>query len=436
MPDRYEQTISDVFPEQAPGSFSWVPGGVDGAGGWVWTTFFDYQWDLDYTNPKVFGAVLETVLWLANRGVEIFRLDAVPFMWKRMGTSCINQPEVHDLLQALHALVKLAAPGVVFKAEAIVSPDDLVPYLGGHPRQRPECELAYHNQLMVMLWSALATKDARLATQSLRRMRPIPADASWATYVRCHDDIGWAVSDLDARTIGYDPFAHRDFLNAFYSGEFPMSFARGARFGANPVTGDARISGTAAALCGVADGLAREDGHALELGVRRLLLLHAVTFAWGGVPLIYMGDELAQGNDESYLADPELAADNRWMHRPFFDDAAAARRHDPESIEGRVFGRLVELGRVRAQLPALHAAGETTVVDVGSPQVLGWRRRHPRSGWFIGLANFAEHPVSIEARVLSPYGDLEPVLSSDGTVAVRNGQLRLPGLGFVWLAEP
>ena len=193
---------------------------------------------------------------------------------------------------------------------------------------------------------------------------------------------------------------------------------------------------SAASLCGIADGLARDDGHALELGLRRLLLLHAVTFAWGGVPLIYMGDELAQVNDESYLADPALVADNRWMHRPYFDDAAAARRHDPESIEGRVFGRLVELGRVRAQLPALHAAGETTVLDAGSPHVLGWRRRHPRSGWFIGLANFAEHPVSIEARVLSPFGDLESVLSSDGVLQVQNGQLRLPGLGFVWLAEP
>ena len=436
LPDRYEETINDVFPQQAPGSFSHVPEANGGTGGWVWTSFFDYQWDLNYANPRVFGAVLDTVLWLANRGVEIFRLDAVPFMWKRMGTSCINQPEVHELLQALHGLVQLAAPGTVFKAEAIVAPDDLVPYLGGHPRYRPECELAYHNQLMVMLWSALATKDARLATQSLRRMRPIPAESSWATYVRCHDDIGWAVSDIDARAVGYDPFAHRDFLNAFYSGQFPMSFARGAQFGRNELTGDARISGSAAALCGISAAVARGDAHSLELGLRRLVLLHAVTFAWGGVPLIYSGDELAQGNDETYLLDPALADDNRWMHRPFFDDAADARRHDPTTVEGRIFGWLVLLGATRQQLPALHAAAETTVLDVGSPYVLGWRRRHARSGWFIGLANVAEHPVSIEARLLDPYGALESVLSSDGVLTVQNGQLRLPGLGFVWLAEP
>ena len=325
---------------------------------------------------------------------------------------------------------------MVFKAEAIVSPDELVPYLGGHHRYRPECELAYHNQLMVMLWSSLATKDARLATQALRRMRPIPTAASWATYVRCHDDIGWAVSDLDARASGYDPFAHRDFLNSFYSGQFPMSFARGARFGENPQTGDARISGSAAALCGIADAVDRGDPPALELALRRFVLLYAVTFAWGGVPLIYMGDELAQGNDESYLDDPALVDDNRWMHRPFFDDDAAARRHEPGTVERHIFEWLVQLGESRRRLPALHAAAETTVLDTGSPQVLGWCRRHPRSGWFVGLANFGEHPVSIEERFFAGFGELATTLSSDGAPAVRNGELRLSGLGFVWLAEP
>ena len=205
MPDAYEATISDVFPDRAPGSFTWVGTARRGRGAWVWTTFFGYQWDLNYANPNVFAAVLDTVLWLANRGIEIFRMDAVPFMWKRLGTSCMNQPEVHDLMQALHALVKVAAPATIFKAEAIVSPEDLVPYLGGHARYRPECELAYHNQLMVMLWSSLATRDARLAVQSLRRMATIPADTAWATYVRCHDDIGWAVSDTDAWAVGWSP---------------------------------------------------------------------------------------------------------------------------------------------------------------------------------------------------------------------------------------
>jgi amylosucrase len=431
MPDAFEATVQDVFPDQAPGSFTWVPE----ADGWVWTSFFRYQWDLNWDNPCVFAAVCETILWLANRGIEIFRLDAVPFMGKRLGTSCLNQPEVHDIVQALHAVVKIVAPGVVFKAEAIVAPDDLVAYLGAHERYRPECELAYHNQLMVMLWSSLATKEARLATHALRRMRPVPSETAWATYVRCHDDIGWAVGDEDARAVGYDPFAHRDFLNAFYSGRFPLSYARGATFGENAETGDARISGSAAALAGISEARERGDDRALDLGIRRVVLLHAVVLGWGGVPLLYMGDELAQGNDTSYLDDPALAGDNRWMHRPYFDEDAAALRHAPGSVEGRVFGWFRALVRTRASLPALHAAGEREVLEPDSPHVLAWRRRHPRSGHFAGLVNVAEHAVTVDVRLLDGLGQLRTVLGSDGPPLVENGRLRLPGLSFTWLAE-
>jgi amylosucrase len=287
----------------------------------------------------------------------------------------------------------------------------------------------------VMIWSSIATKDARLARQSLSRLPVIPPETAWATYVRCHDDIGWAVSEVDAHAVGYDPFAHRDFLNAFFSGRFPLSYARGALFQENPETGDARVSGSAAALSGISESRDRGDLGALEFGIRRLLLLHAVTVGWGGVPLIYMGDELAQDNDTRYLADPALAEDNRWMHRPWFDEDAAERRHDPSSVEGRVFAGLRELVRARAEQPALHAAGESAVLDVGSPHVLAWRRRHPRSGNFVGLVNFAEHPVSFDARALDGFGELHTVASSDGTMQVLDGHIRLPGLAYVWLAE-
>ncbi len=435
LPDAYEATITEVFPDRAPGSFTWVGAADGGRGAWVWTTFFTYQWDLNWANREVFAAVLDTVLWLANRGIEIFRMDAVPFMWKRLGTTCMNQPEVHELMQALHALVKLAAPATVFKAEAIVSPEDLVPYLGGHGRYRPECELAYHNQLMVMLWSSLATKDARLAVQSLRRMATIPTETAWATYVRCHDDIGWAVSDTDAWAVGWSPFAHRAFLNDFFSGAFPMSYARGALFQSNPETGDARISGSCAALCGISEARERGDAAALDAGIRRHVLLHAVVFAWGGVPLLYMGDELAQGNDLGYADDPALAGDNRWMHRPWFDVDAAARRDDPTGVEGRVFGWMQRLVRTRRDLPALHAAGESQLLAVDDTRVLAWHRRHPRSGNFVGMVNFGEEPASVDARAFAGMGELETVLSSDGALAVRAGRAHLPALGFVWLAE-
>jgi amylosucrase len=432
MPDAYERTIMPVFSDRAPGSFTWV----EEAGGWVLTTFWSYQWDLDYTNPNVFAAMLETIMWLANRGIDIFRMDAVPFMWKRLGTSCMNQPEVHRLMQAMHALVRLAAPAVVFKAEAIVAPEDLVQYLGAHERYRPECDLAYHNQLMVMLWSSLATKDARLMARSLGRMREIPTGTSWVTYVRCHDDIGWAVSDADAASVGWDGWHHKRFLNDFYSGRHPMSYARGALFQDNQATGDARISGSAASLCGIEDALARGDDVALGYGVRRLLLLYSVAFAFGGIPLVYMGDELALRNDLSYLDDMALADDNRWMHRPVMDWAAAARRTDPSTVEGRVFGRLRDLVEARKRTPALRTGGESQILGVDNGAVFAWRRRHPRTGHFVGVANFAETEQSVDVAAFDGSGWLETVASSHGPLDVHDGRAHLPGLGFVWLAEP
>ena len=282
----------------------------------MWTTFHDFQWDLNYANPAVFRAMLGVMLSLANRGIDVLRLDAAPFLWKRLGTDCQNQPEAHLLVQAFRALTRLAAPGLLLKAEAIVSPDMLVAYLGGHDRYRPECDLAYDNQLMVMLWSSLATRDVRLAEQALARRRPAPAPTAWVSYLRCHDDIGWAVSDADAAAAGLGGFPHRRFLNDFYAGRFPGSFARGALFQDNPATGDARISGMAASLCGISSALAAGDEQELTLAIRRLESMYAVVFSFGGIPLIYMGDEIALRSDPCWAADPAHAHDNRWRHRP------------------------------------------------------------------------------------------------------------------------
>ena len=336
-PDRYEQTLRDVFPDTAPGSFTWSPE----LGRWVWTTFHDYQWDLDYSNPEVFRAMAEAMLELANAGVDVMRLDAVPFLWKRMGTDCQNQPEVHVLLRALREVMREVAPAVAFKAEAIVSPQQLVAYLG-------ECDLAYHNVLMVLGWSALASGRAELMTATLRGLPAAPPHAAWVTYVRGHDDIGWAITPEDASQVGEDAHAHRRFLADFYAGDFPMSFARGARFQVEEHSGEARTSGTAASLAGVEAAVERGDDVAVELAIRRVLLLHAIAFAFGGVPLVYMGDELGLRNDPRWDADPAQRDDNRWMHRPSMDWEAAERRHDPSTVAGRLWSglqRLVEQRR-------------------------------------------------------------------------------------------
>jgi amylosucrase len=429
-PDAYERTLPEVFPDMAPGSFTEVPDL-----GWVWTTFHEYQWDLNYANPAVFRAMLATMLALANRGIDVLRLDAAPFLWKRLGTDCQNQPEAHLLVQAFRALTRLAAPGLVLKAEAIVSPELLAQYLGGHDRFRPECDLAYDNQLMVMLWSTMATRDVRLAEAALSRRGPAPAPTSWVTYVRCHDDIGWAVSDADAAAAGLDGFSHRRFLSDFYAGSFPGSFARGARFQDNPATGDARISGAAASLCGIEAALEAADPGALTAAIRRLESVYAVTFCFGGIPLIYMGDELAMRNDQRWAQDQAHAHDNRWMHRPLLDWSQAARRHDPGSLEGRVFAAIRGLAAARRSLLALRAGGRTEILPTENRSVLAYRRVHPRSAPFLSLTNFSDITQRADAGIIARAGLYEPVHahSTAGRLTLTAGLIELQPWSFVWL---
>ena len=429
-PDAYERTLPEVFPDKAPGNFTEVP-----ELGWVWTTFHDYQWDLNYANPAVFRAMLGTMFALSNRGIDVLRLDAAPFLWKRMGTDCQNQPEAHLLVQAFRALTRLAAPGLLLKAEAIVSPDMLVQYLGGHDRYRPECDLAYDNQLMVMLWSTLASRDVRLAEQALSRRRPAPEPTAWASYLRCHDDIGWAVSDADAAAVGLDGFSHRRFLNDFYAGQFPGSFARGALFQENPVTGDARISGTAASLCGIEAALAAGHQDELSLAIRRLESMYAVAFSFGGIPLIYMGDELAMLNDPLWPEDPAHGADNRWLHRPAMDWAQAARRSDPDSVEGRVFAAIRALIAARRALLALRSGGDTEILPTENRHVLAYRRTHPRSAPFLSVTNFSDYPQAVDARLAGRARLQEPRLvhATTGETVLAPGRIQLPPWSFAWL---
>src|SRR5919197_526573 len=306
-PDEYERTLPEVFTDIAPGSFSWVPE----LGRWVWTTFNEYQWDLDYRNPEVFREMAEVILELAGAGVDVLRLDAVPFLWKRKGTDCQNQPEVHQLLQALRAVGRIAAPGVAFKAEAIVSPAQLVTYLGTGRHEGKECDLAYNNVLMALMWSALASGRVALMTHVLDGMPAVPPGAGWVTYVRCHDDIGWAIGPEDAAAVGEEAHRHRRFLADFYAGDFPGTFARGARFQQDAASGEARTSGMTASLAGLEAALASGDELARELAIRRVLLLYAVAFAHGGLPLIYMGDELGLLNDPAWAENKQQRGENR-----------------------------------------------------------------------------------------------------------------------------
>lgn len=407
IPDEYERSLPEVFPDFAPGNFTHCAE-LDA---WVWTTFNSWQWDINWTNPQVFAEYTDIMLNLANRGVDCLRLDAIAFIVKQMGTTCQNLPGVHVLTQALRDILRIIAPSVSLKAEAIVAPDDLVAYLGQGRFAGRVSDLAYHNSLMVQIWSALATQDARLMAVALDRFPPIPPTTQWATYLRCHDDIGWAIDDADAAAVGWSGAAHRAFLAAYYRGDFPDSPARGADFQDNPVTGDRRTSGSAASLTGVQAACETDSESAVDLAVNRLLLGYAMVFGFGGIPLIWMGDELALPDDETYLDEPLHADDNRWLHRPRMDWTLARRCEQPDpdddDLQVRASSRTLHgmrtLARARASLPALHASTPTQVETPGDPEVVLFTRLSAR-GTLVEVYNVSPRTLHLSMSELAHRG--------------------------------
>lgn len=393
MPDAYEAHLREIFPDEHPGAFTYWPE----IASWVWTTFHSYQWDFNYDNPVVFNRMAEEMLFLANQGVEILRLDAVAFIWKKLGTNCENLPEAHLLIQAFNAVARIAAPALLFKSEAIVHPDEVVRYIS-----LQECQLSYNPLLMALLWESLATRRVGLLAQALRERFQISAGCAWVNYVRCHDDIGWTFSDEDAARLGINGYDHRRFLNSFYTGRFEGSFARGLPFQENPKTGDARISGTCASLIGLEQGLLSDSELEIEHAIRRILLIHAIILTVGGLPLLYLGDEIGTLNDYGYRLDPSKAGDSRWVHRPSMDWVKAERRADPTTVEGRIYQGLRSLISLRQSQPVF-SGQSTQVIETGVPQVLGFLRSQA-SQRVIVLANFSEQTQILPAYLLRLYG--------------------------------
>lgn len=432
LPKAYESTLVEIFPANAPGNFTYY----DDMDRWVWTTFNEHQWDLNWANPRVFLEMVKVMLFLANKGLDVLRLDAPAFLWKRMGTRCQSEPEVHVLLHALRAVTRIAAPSVIHLEEAIVSPAEMLPYLGRGEHDGKEGNLAYHNSLMVQFWSALAARDTGLMTHVLRtHFPPAVTNATYATYIRCHDDIGWAVTDEDAAAVGVSGFGHRAFLSDFYEGGFAGSFSRGALFQVNEQTGDKRISGTTASLAGLEKALDDGDVEGIGHAVDRILLGHALIASFGGIPLVYMGDELALMNDYSYTQVAEHAHDSRWIHRPKMDWERAARMPDGEATaEGRVFEGIRHILARRAAVTGFHGAVPTEILDTGHPGLFAFARRAP-TGTIVCVFNFTEQWTGLPASWFEAHGAsrLHDLLS-DAPVAGAGGSVGLPPYARVWVA--
>lgn len=376
VPDEFEKTLPEVFPDFAPGNFTFDKE----LNGWVWTTFNDYQWDVNWSNPEVFCEYADVIGNLANHGVDCLRLDAIAFIWKRLGTQSQGEPEVHAITQAIRAFSRILAPSLIFKAEAIVGPAQVGAYLGEGERAGKLSDLAYHNSLMVQIWSSIAAKDARLLELALSRFKAIPTNTAWGVYLRCHDDIGWAIDDTDAYHLGFNGHEHRLFLADYYTGKFYGSEARGADFQIDPVSKERRTCGSAASLSGIEATEARKDKQALQQAINRYLCAYAMVFGFGGIPLLYMGDEIGLLNDSSYKKDKNKKDDSRWIHRQQMDWAsadAAASGKQPTSAATRIRKGIDNLISARTRISSLHAGVATKAVAGRGQGVVIFERLHP-----------------------------------------------------------
>ena len=412
VPDRYEQQLREIFPQVRRGNFTWN----DAAQKWVWTTFNSFQWDLNYSNPNVFSAIVSEMLFLANLGCEGLRLDALAFIWKEMGTNCENRPNAHKLIQAFNACLQIAAPAVVFKSEAIVHPDEVNKYI-----DKDECQLSYNPLLMALIWNSLATRKTHLLTESLRKSFSIDEQCSWVNYVRCHDDIGWTFDDAVAQQLGINGFDHRQFLNQFYTGRFDGTFATGVAFGENPSTGDCRVCGSLASLAGLEQGLHRNDEHLIDLAIRRITMINALILSIGGIPLIYAGDELGLLNDYRYEQQGDKQHDGRWVHRIATTEEAIALAQDGQSPQFRIAKELRELIAIRKSY-AVFGMAQTKIIQTDNEHVFAFIRQEKlteESGerqLLLGLFNFSEVPQKIDARILlhlQPRNDANGVLNKE-----------------------
>ena len=420
----HEKNLIQIFPNTAPGNFTFIPE----VKAWAWTTFYPYQWDLNYAQPEVFAEMSQSLLQLANLGVEAFRLDSTGFLWKRPDTNCMNQPEVHWILQAMRSLTNIAAPGVLLKAEAIMPTQELPPYFGLGETQGPECHVAYHSSLMSASWVALAEENTQIIQDVLSHTPALPDGCAWMTYVRCHDDIGWNVlrPEMDAR--GFDQRTRLLSASQFFAGDVPGSYAQGAAFQASDPSVVHGTNGMAAALVGITSAQTPAE---LEAATSRLIMMQSLSLFVGGLPLIYMGDEWGQGNTSAEEIAQRQGPDGRELHRPMFDDVGFAKRHDVQTTQGKIYAALCAFIQAKKKHTSLHATLSLSIWNTGTSSVLGLKR----GTHMLGLFNF-----SGKTQTLAPTPAITQNCMTHGTDLISGKVMDLQGLQLppysaIWLKK-
>lgn len=384
IPARYEETVPQVFPTTAPGNFTWLPE----IGHYVLTTFYPYQWDLNYRNPRVFNEMMYNFLFLANQGMDIIRIDAVPYIWKELGTSCRNLKEVHTIVRMMRMIAEIVCPSVILLGEVVMEPEKVVPYFG--TVEKPECHMLYNVTTMATTWNSIATRDIRLLKKQMDIVSRLPKQYTFLNYLRCHDDIGWGLDFDTMKQWGMEEPSHKRYLNDYFTGKIADSISRGELYNDDPVTQDARFCGTTASMCGIEAAGFEGNAEKMQTAIQEDLMLHAYMLTQSGIPMLYSGDELGQVNDYSYKDDAEKASDSRYLHRGAFLWELADKRKDLSTVQGQLFQMLNRLEQIRRQENVFSQEAEVYTYDVHNDSILGILREY-KGERFIALFNFSEN---------------------------------------------
>ena len=420
IPNQFEETVPQVFPTTAPGNFTWN----EQAGKVVMTTFYPYRWDLNYRNPTVFNDMTANMLNLCNNGVDIIRLDAVPYIWKTLGTSCRNLPQVHTLVRIMRMAAEIVCPGTLLLGEVVMEPTKVVPYFG--TLEKPECHMLYNVTTMATTWHTVATRDVRLLKHQLGTIFALPKQYTFLNYLRCHDDIGWGLDYDFLKQFGIEEVAHKKYLNDYFKGAWYGSDARGELYNDDPRLGDARLCGTTASLCGIEAAEYEQNADKLAGAIRLDIMLHAFLLTQSGIPVLYSGDEIGQLNDYTYHKDPLKAEDSRYLHRGNMDWKEAKNRKDPESRQGKIFSALRRLEKIRGHYDAFDIQADCWIVETWNDHVLGIGRYY-RGQKMIALFNFSEFDQTAWINESETYYDM---LTGQERPARAVG---VPSHDFAWL---
>ena len=418
VPNEYEKTVPQVFPTTAPGNFTQLPDGKI-----VMTTFYPYQWDLDYSNPMVFNDMTANMLYLANAGIDVIRLDAVPYIWKELGTQCRNLPQVHSIVRMMRIICEIVCPSVLLLGEVVMEPSKIAPYFG--TVDKPECNMLYNVTTMASTWNSVATRDVRLLERQMNELAKLPNNYVFLNYLRCHDDIGWGLDYDWLRERGMEQAPHKKYLNDYFTGKFEGSVSRGELYNDDPILQDARLCGTTASLCGIEAALWDKDEEALDLAIEADIMLHAFMFTQSGIPVIYSGDEVGQLNDYMYHADINKKFDSRYLHRGKFDWKLADERKKPGTYQNRVFNALRKLEKLRAENEVFAAQANFYPIVTGTQNVLGLFREY-NGKKLLALFNFCEDERTVTLEQKRSYTNLYT-----GEKTVRKNIVLKP-YAFLW----